>query len=64
MDDTQGVLVIEVAAGSGASRFLQANDIILPFNNKQINKIRDLLKARTSVIRTNTEVVILRNLKK
>lgn len=63
MDDTRGVLVMEVTAGSGASKFLQVNDVILLFNYRQINKIRDLLEARMSVIGTNTEVVIYRNQK-
>ena len=59
----RGVLVLEVAAGSGAAKFLQANDVILSFNYKQINKLRDLLEARMSVIGTNTEIVIFRNQK-
>ena len=64
MDDTRGVLVVEVAAGSIASRFLQANDVILSFNNRPVNKLRDLFEARISVIiGTNAEVVIFRNQK-
>lgn len=63
MDDTQGVLVVEVAAGSVASRFLQANDVILGLNDKQVNKLRDLLEARMSIIGVNTEVIIFRNQK-
>jgi S1-C subfamily serine protease len=63
MDDTRGVLVVEVAAGSVASRFLQANDVILGLNDKQVNKLRDLLEARMSVIGANTGMVIFRNQK-
>lgn len=63
MDAARGVLVVEVTAGSGASRFLQANDVILSLNYKPINKLRDLLEARMSVIGTNTEVVVFRNQK-
>lgn len=63
MDDTRGVLVVEVATGSVASRFLQANDVILGLNDKQVNKLRDLLEARMSVIGANTEVIIFRNQK-
>ena len=63
MDDTRGVLVVEVAAGTVASRFLQANDVILGLNDKQVNKLRDLLEARMSVIGTNTGMVIFRNQK-
>jgi len=64
MDDTRGVLVVEVTAGSIASRFLQANDVILSFNNKPVNKLRDLFEARVSfIIGTNAEVVIFRNQK-
>jgi len=63
MNDTTGVLVVEVTPGSSAAKFLQANDVIILFNNKQVNKLRDLLEARMSVIGSNTEVVIFRNQK-
>ena len=63
MDDTRGVLVIEVAAGSGASGFLQANDVILSLNYKPTNKLRDLFEARRSVNGSNAEMVIYRNQK-
>ena len=63
MDTTTGVLVIDVAAGSEAAGFLQANDVILLFNNRPVNKLYDLLEARMSVIGTNTEIVIHRNQK-
>jgi S1-C subfamily serine protease len=63
MDATRGVLVIEVTAASGASAFLQANDVILSFNNKPVDKLPDLLQARMSVIGTTTEVIVFRNQK-
>ncbi|SKC63536.1 Right handed beta helix region [Ohtaekwangia koreensis] len=63
MDTTRGVLVVDVPAGTAASFFLQANDVILMFNKRPVNKLRDLLEARMSVIGTNTEVVIFRNQK-
>ncbi|HJV77451.1 MAG TPA: DUF1565 domain-containing protein [Paludibacter sp.] len=63
MDDTRGVLVVEVAAGSVASRFLQANDVILSFNSRKTNNLRELLEARKSVVGTKTEMVIFRNQK-
>ena len=63
MDSEKGVLVVEVKAGTEASTFLQTNDVILSFNNKPIDNLRDLLEARMSVIGTNTEVVIFRNQK-
>jgi S1-C subfamily serine protease len=63
MGTTTGVLVLEVTIGSEASAFLQANDVILLFNNRPVNKLSDLLEARMSVIGTNTEVVVLRNQK-
>jgi len=63
MDDTRGVLVMEVKEGSSAAGFLQPNDVILSFNNKPVNRLRDLLEARMSVIGTDTELVVFRNQK-
>jgi PDZ domain/Right handed beta helix region len=63
MNDTIGVLVLEVTHGSVAAKYFRANDVILSFNNKQVNKMRDLLEARMSVIGSNTEVFIFRNQK-
>jgi hypothetical protein len=63
MDDTRGVLVMEVAPGSGAAAFLQANDVILSFNGTKVNNLRDLLEARRSVIGSGTNVLIFRNQK-
>ena len=64
MDDTRGILVVEVTAESLASGFLHVNDVILSFNSKKTDKLHDLLEARMSVIGSNTEVVIFRNQKK
>ena len=61
MDDTRGVLVLDVVSGSGASEFLQTNDVILSLNNKKTNNLRDLLEARMSVIGTTTEIVVFRD---
>jgi S1-C subfamily serine protease len=63
MSDTRGVLVLEVAAGSGALKFLQANDVILSFNFKKINTLSDLLHARMAATGANTEVLVFRNQK-
>ena len=63
MDRIRGVLVVEIKAGAEASGFLQANDVILLFNNKPVNNLHDLSAARMSVIGTNTEVVVFRNQK-
>ncbi len=63
MDNTRGVLVVEVTPGSGAARFLMANDVILGLNSKLVNKVRDLLEARMSVIGSSAEMVIFRNQK-
>ncbi|MDP4210545.1 MAG: DUF1565 domain-containing protein [Bacteroidota bacterium] len=63
IDDIRGVLVVEAVAGSVASRFLQANDVILLFNSRKINNMSELLEARKSVIGTKIEVVISRNQK-
>ena len=43
------------------ARFLQANDVILGLNDKQVNKLRNLLEARMSVLGANTEMVVSRN---
>ena len=63
MDDTRGVLVVEVMPGSGPAGFLQANDVILSLNGAKVNKLRDLLEARRGVIGSGTEVLIFRNQK-
>jgi S1-C subfamily serine protease len=64
MDSTRGVFVVKVTTGSAAAGFLQANDVILSFDNREINNLDDLSAARMSVIGTNTEVVLFRNQKK
>jgi S1-C subfamily serine protease len=63
MDNTRGVLVLDVISASGASEFLQPYDVILSLNNKKTDNLRDLLEARMSVIGTTTEIVIFRNQK-
>ena len=63
MGTIRGILVEEVTAGSGASEFLRVNDVILSFNYKPVNGIRDLFDAYLSTIGTSTEVVIFRNQK-
>ena len=54
-------MVLDVVSGSGASEFLQTNDVILSLNNKKTNNLRDLQEARMSVIGTITEIVVFRN---
>jgi len=63
MGDARGVLVLEVAAGSDASRFLQANDVILSLNFKKVNTTSDLLLAPTEATGIKTEVLVFRNQK-
>ncbi|WP_071147828.1 PDZ domain-containing protein [Bacteroides ihuae] len=64
MDNIRGVLVVEVAAISVASRFLQANDVVLAFNSLKINNLSDLLEAQKSAIGGDkVELVIFRNQK-
>ncbi|WP_184549269.1 PDZ domain-containing protein [Mucilaginibacter sp. FT3.2] len=60
MGQIKGVLVLSVARGSAASVFLQANDVILIFNHRQVDNLKDLLEARGAVGK-NTEIVIFRN---
>jgi len=64
MDDTRGVLVVEVTAGSVASRFLQANDVILSFNSLKTNNLHDLIDAIKSAVGAKIEVIIFRNQRK
>ena len=61
MDRIRGVLVLSVTLGSAAAAFLQANDVILTFNRKQISNLKDLQEARNAVAGKNTEIVIFRN---
>jgi S1-C subfamily serine protease len=37
------------------------NDVVLEFNGKKINTVRDLMEARMSVIGTKADVVVFRN---
>jgi len=63
MDDTRGVLVLQVESGSGAAEYLQPNDVILSLNGAKVNKLRDLLEAKMTVIGSGTEISIFRNQK-
>jgi hypothetical protein len=63
MNAIRGVLVVEVKAGSVASKFLHANDVILQFNSSQVNNLQDLEQAQNAVNTANTELVIFRNQK-
>ncbi|MEO8236981.1 MAG: right-handed parallel beta-helix repeat-containing protein [Flavobacterium sp.] len=63
MGEVRGVLVMEVAAQSVASRFLQANDVILAYNSRKTNNLNHLLEAQKSVIGDKTEIIIFRNQK-
>jgi hypothetical protein len=61
MKTIKGVLVLDVKTGSGASKSLQANDVILQYNSRQINNINDLLEARRSGNPGSNEYTIFRN---
>ncbi|WP_217220440.1 right-handed parallel beta-helix repeat-containing protein [Mucilaginibacter paludis] len=63
MDRIRGVLVSSVARGSAASQFLQANDVILMWNRKQVNNLKDLLEAKNAAIGKDAEVIVFRNQK-
>jgi hypothetical protein len=63
MDATRGVLVVNVATSSVASRFLQVNDVILFFNSKRIDRLNDLIEAALSVNGSKTEMIVFRNQK-
>lgn len=63
MDAIRGVLVISVAHGSPAAQFLQANDVILAWNHRPINNVKDLPEAGVAVADRNTEILIFRNQK-
>jgi len=63
MDSERGVLILEIKPLSAASGSLQVNDVILLLNGKKINRIRDLLEARMSVIGSTTDVLVFRNQK-
>lgn len=63
MDDIRGVLVVEVTAGSDASKFLQVNDVILAFNSRKTNNLDDLLEVQKLAVVGTIETVIFRNQK-
>ncbi|SHM73533.1 right-handed parallel beta-helix repeat-containing protein [Mucilaginibacter sp. OK098] len=60
MDDIRGVLVISIIPGR-ANAFFQANDVIISLNSVPTNSLKELQKARMSVIATSAEIVIFRN---
>ena len=63
MNAIRGVLVIEIKAGSVAAKFLQANDVILKYNSRQVNNLHDLEEAQIAVNSADTTIVIFRNQK-
>ncbi|WP_020607395.1 PDZ domain-containing protein [Spirosoma spitsbergense] len=63
MEAARGVLVVGVPSGTEAAKFLQVNDVILSFNDKKINTLRDLFESRLLVIGSSTNVLIFRNQK-
>ncbi len=60
MDDIRGILVTSILPGQ-ATFFFQANDVIISLNGKPTNSLKDLQKARMSIIGTSAEIVIFRN---
>ncbi|WP_258136062.1 PDZ domain-containing protein [Mucilaginibacter phenanthrenivorans] len=60
IDDIRGVLVISIIP-SHAAAFFQANDVIISLNGVPTNSLKDLQKARMSVIGTSADIVIFRN---
>ena len=63
MNTIRGVLVVDVKAGTVASKFLQVNDVILKYNSREVNNLNDLGDAQIAVKNTNPEIVIFRNQK-
>ena len=63
MDAIRGVLVLSVVKGSAASKFIQANDVILALNGRQVSNLSQLLEALHSVKGEYSEIVIFRNQK-
>ena len=61
MNRIRGVLVMSVADGSAGSKILQANDVILALNNRQVNNLNELMEALVAAHGKNTEIVIFRN---
>jgi hypothetical protein len=62
MDSKRGVLVVDIK-GSALAKSIQANDVILFFNDKTINNLKDLFDANTSVDKISIEIVVFRNQK-
>jgi hypothetical protein len=61
MDAIRGVLVVSVVEATGNKGFFLPNDVVLEFNGKKVNTVRDLLDARISVIGTKADVTVFRN---
>jgi hypothetical protein len=56
----RGIIVISVAPDR-ASAFFRTNDVIISLNGEPTNSLKDLQKARMSVIGTSAEIIIFRN---
>jgi len=61
MDHIGGVLVLSVANEANAPAFLQANDVILNYNGRQVYNLKDLQDAQRTGTSKNIEVVVFRN---
>jgi hypothetical protein len=60
LSETSGVWILEILPGSEMQGVLQANDVILSFNNRKTANIRDLKEARISA-RKQIKILISRN---
>ncbi|MEO6229933.1 MAG: PDZ domain-containing protein [Ferruginibacter sp.] len=63
MSEIKGVLVVNVLAGSAASKFLQTNDVMLSINNKLLNTVNDLRDACKQFGGNKVELTVFRNQK-
>ena len=54
---------MSVTPGSAAAEVLQANDVILAWNGKQVNNLKNLEDAHVAASGKNTQIVIFRNQK-
>lgn len=61
--DLAGIRVVDVKAGTKASKYFLPNDVILSMNYRKVENLRDFLEIRMGIIGSYAELTLFRNQK-